>query len=210
MSESPFVEGPGASAPVPKVTKDEIARVLLDRRKMLLGIIQRVESDPATAEDLLSVVTVRALYQAEHNFRGESDLATYLGTIAHRVAADHVGSCVRRKQNGVYYEHEFAAPAEGEGSALEHESFIQDCAVSSETVAEHRQALRKVEQALEDIAQRYPAAFRCWKLYRLEDRSYEDIAACEGITEQGVRSRVHRVTAALEALTGLRAQAFFA
>lgn len=210
MMESLCTQGASAPAPTPKVTKDEIARVLLAKRRMLLGIIQRVESDPSAAEDLLSVVTVRALAQAEQNFRGESDLSTYLGTIAQRVAADHVAACVRRKKTGLFYEHEFTTFAEDEDSTGGPEPFVSDCAASSETVAQHRQALRRVEQALGDISLKYPAAFRCWRLYRLEDQSYEDIASREGITEQGVRSRVHRVSLALEALTGLRAQAFFA
>jgi RNA polymerase sigma factor (sigma-70 family) len=206
----------------PRVTQADVARALLERRRTLLAAIAQVEDDEQAAEDLLSLVTVWALSRAHLEFRGESDLVTYLAGMARHMAARHARKCARRKRAGLYYEHELptawaeaaggpapqGAQAElSPGAGLEGLGYAT---ASAEDAAAHRQALGLVQRELQKLARKSPAAYRCWKMRRLEEQDYGDIARSEGLSEAGVRSQVHRFARALEAATQLRPAELFA
>ncbi len=188
------------------VTREDICKVLTERRKMLLSLIMRVVKDPDTADEILSQVAIQALTKAESDFRGEASLSTYIGSIAYHAACRHARHQSVRHRSGVYYDHElFSASGEDgedEGGSSERYDAI-GTEVGPDTVVEHQRLLAQTEIALEKLGARMPAAYECWKLHRLQGLPYEEIEARLNVNRVTARTRVHKFGEALKKMMGI-------
>lgn len=194
----------------PRVTADDICKVLVEKKSMLLGLILRYENDWETAEDILATASMEALANAEHQFKGDSSLASYIGSIAVNAARKHARRQATRKNSvGLYYDHEIA-PADSDGEDIS----VLDIGVGVDSVSpekslENAQTLSRVQQAMARIEKRWPDAYRTWQMHRLEELSYLEIQEQTGVEQATARSHVSRVSKELEKITGINPKSFF-
>lgn len=186
-----------------KLSAEEVCQYLTENRQRLLHLIRQFESDEATAEDILSIVTVDALSNLD-KFKGQSSIGTYLGALAKNQAIDHVRKAVRRKQNAqVFYAHEIA-PAPSSQTEGDADVSIEDNSGPSyatpEAQCESRELLLQVDELLPILAQRFPAAYPTWKLHRIDGLDYKEIEELTKTPARVAFLHVHRVGEALKEL----------
>lgn len=145
-------------------------------RADLYRYLCRLTRDPAAAEDLLSETFLRALKGAV-TFRGESDVKTWLFTIARNAWCESL----RRQRLTVSTEE------------LLTEHYLADDTLHART--ETRLLLRRVRELLDGYGNRP----RDIVLLRAQGYSYTEIAARLGITENSARVMEHRTRARLRA-----------
>jgi RNA polymerase sigma factor (sigma-70 family) len=194
------------------ITADDICKVLLEKKMMLMALILRYENDWETAEDILALASVEALANAEKQFKGESSLAGYIGSIALNAARRHARrQATRKKTVGLFYQHELSDNrVEGE----DEDTFVlskQDGidAASPERILENNQVLERVQQVLDRIEKRMPDAYKTWHNHRLNELSYQEIERLTGVAQATARKQVFRVSKELEKLTGYTPQTLF-
>lgn len=183
-----------------ELTPDEVCKHLISHRKQLLSIITKFETDPETAEDLLSMVAVEALGSLK-SFKGQSTVVTYLGAIARNLAINHVRKAVSRKNGAqVFYAHELASKEDedGEGGTINWDETGVASLVTPEATLEWKEMLQLVDSALPQLERRHPAAFTVWKLHRIDGLDYKEIEAQTGTPPRIAFLHVHRIGEALK------------
>jgi RNA polymerase sigma-70 factor, ECF subfamily len=134
----------------------------------LRGVLGRLDVD-----DLVQRVFVELL-RSLARFRGESSLRAWLHGIAHNLAHKEIRTMVRQRQTTAAYG-EVLGELEAGGSP--------------ERLAEARQQLERVAEALEALDLRFRSV---WVMRELEELSVEEVAAALGEREATVRTRHHR------------------
>jgi RNA polymerase sigma factor (sigma-70 family) len=198
------------------ITADDICKVLVEKKLMLMTLILRYENDWDTAEDILALASMEALAHAEKQFKGESSLAGYIGAIAINAARRHARrQAIRKNTVGLFYHHEIGGDGldhldlDGEDRLLStHPGGIDK--VSPDKVLENTQMLERVQQVLSRIEKRMPDAYKTWYHYRLNEMSYQEIEEKTGVAPATARKQVFRVSKELEQLTGYTPKTLFA
>lgn len=191
-----------------ELTAEEVCKYLVSHKKQLLSIITRFETDPDTAEDLLSMVAVEALGSL-NKFKGNCAVSTYLGAIAKNLAIDHVRRAVSRKSGAqIFYAHELASKEDQneENGALTWEDGGMASFVTPEATLEWREMLHLVDTALPQLERRHPAAFSVWKLHRVDGLDYKEIEAQTGTPPRIAFLHVHRIGEALKEMVEKKAK----
>ena len=194
------------AAPQSRVSAEEICKVLTEKRSLFLGLILRIEKDHSSADDILALATVEALACASQ-FKGDSSLSSYIGSIVLNVARKYARrQSVRKRSIGLFYEHELSSLAPSDSGdandefdmeAIEEAGFQES--PSPEQMLEKRQLLEQVEQVLSRIEKRWPEAYRTWRMHRLDDLSYPEICEATGIEPVTARGHVYRISSRLSA-----------
>ena len=156
----------------------------------LLRYLAHMTHNQATAEDLFQETWIRVLEKG-HQYDGKSRFSTWLMTIAHNVAIDHLRKKVphsldemRDTEDAVPFE-----PVSADKSPFEH-------AVASEDRA-------RIQKALEEI----PTIFREVLVLRFQEQlKLEEIAKLVGIPLATVKTRLYRGVIALRPALGGDAQ----
>jgi RNA polymerase sigma-70 factor (ECF subfamily) len=152
----------------------------------LLRYLAHMTGNRATAEDLFQETWIRVLEKG-HQYDGKSRFATWLMTIAHNVAIDHL-----RKRNPASLDEmrdaEDAAPFEPVATGLspfEHVAAAEDKA--------------RIRAALDEL----PAIFREVLVLRFQEQmKLEEIAKLVGIPLATVKTRLYRGVMALRPTLG--------
>jgi RNA polymerase sigma-70 factor (ECF subfamily) len=153
----------------------------------LQRFIQRFVRDQDTAEDIYIEAWGRA-FDRLHTFRADdARFTTWLFQIARNLARNDFRTKMRRRVESL--DTGRRNPKDGESYALEIADEDSDPALTVTDEA-HKQALH---QALRDAIANLPENYRqVVMLYRIEERSYEEIAEILGVQEGAVRTRVCR------------------
>ena len=189
------------AAPNAGVNHAAVCRYLTQNRRQLLAMILRFESDHQAAEEILSITTVEALASLD-KYKGDASVATYLCGIAQNQALTYLRKSVNRKTSAkIFYAHEIAGVDEdGEpGSVEDMESLTVDSR-TPETQLEYRQLLRMVENFMPQLEERYPVAFKTWKLHRIDGLDYKEIEELTGTKPRVAFLHVFRISEALTKL----------
>ena len=157
------------SKPTPKPadhgTFEEVYRAHYRR---VYALTLRMTCDPDRAEELTQDVFVR-VWQTLSTFRGESQLGTWIHTVAVRTTLQHLRSESRR------------------------EARVMTTDDLSRYGAEARRAMPEARIDLERaIARLPPGARTVLLLHDVEGHLYEDIAKMLGVTVGTVKSQLHR------------------
>ena len=169
-----------AYAALPPASADEglFREIVATHTGRLRRFIVKYIGDDGEAEDL----TQQAFMEAARSlgtFRGDSQLSTWLYGIALNLVRNHLSRAPERR-------FEFVAV-----SSLEHLACETPC---PRTITEHRQMLRIVVRALEDLP---PPMRDILLLMSLDDISYEEAAHQLSLPVGTIRSRLSRARQAL-------------
>lgn len=168
---------------------EDFARLIVEKRSLFLGLIRRYEKDPEVAEDILSLATVHMLSSGLENFKNNSSLSSYFGTIVINAAKQHVGSQLRRKEAGVYYDHEGSDPE----TDLENNEGAVATEGNPQSAAESKEDLARADRLMAVLEKKVPLPLVAWKMHILEDMSYDEISEHLGISTKVARNHVYRV-----------------
>lgn len=146
----------------------------------LLGYLQRMVSDAATAEDLVQEAFLR-VYRARESYQAESRFSTWLYRIATNLALNELRRPRRRRPH---------ASTDDETAPIP----LVSRAPAPDLAAEARMAVDEVSIELARLPERQRMAL--W-LSAVEGQSYAEIAAALGTTDKSVKSLVHRARAGL-------------
>lgn len=147
----------------------------------LEGFLLRQTRDRARAEDLLQQ-TFLHLHRARGGFQRGAQVLPWAFAIARRLVVDGA----RRRQHEVSYADAQRGQPEAGG-------------VVPDAVVEARRLARAVQQAVETLPEPQRAAF---ELVRVDGLSIAEAAAILGVSENAVKLRLHRASAALRPLAG--------
>ena len=157
--------------------------VMRQCNRKLFRIARGVLGDDAEAEEAVQEAYLIAHSQM-HTFRGEARLSTWLGRI---VINEALGRLRKRKRNSV------VIPFAWEDRQLEHDDREPTLADASEPSPEQHTMRAELRLILERNIDQLPAAFRTVFIMRaVEEMTVEETAACLGITEATVRTRLFR------------------
>jgi RNA polymerase sigma-70 factor, ECF subfamily len=156
----------------------------------LLRYLAHMTHNQTTAEDLFQETWIRVLEKG-HQYDGKSRFSTWLMTIAHNVAIDHLRKKVPHSLDEMR-DTEDAAPFEpvsADKSPFEHAAASEDRA--------------RIQKALEEI----PTIFREVLVLRFQEQlKLEEIAKLVGIPLATVKTRLYRGVIALRPALGGGAQ----
>ena len=148
-------------------------RILVENHKSLIWhIIISMAGRNSDSEDLFQEVFLR-VFKGIRNFRADSRLSTWIGSITHHVCVDYL-----RKKNRY--------------TELEHsEADIRP--MLSEEPAEHSGDSEYISRMLLATIARLPVNYRTViTLYHLDEHSYNEIAEITGMPEGTVKSYISR------------------
>ena len=165
----------------------EVLDALIEQyQHRLLRYLAHMTGNMATAEDLFQETWIRVLEKG-HQYDGKSKFSTWLMTIAHNVAIDHL----RKRTNASLDEMrdpEDGAPFEPPAKGL---SPFEQVAVSEDR--------ERIQVALEQV----PAIFREVLVLRFQEQmKLEEIAKLVGIPLATVKTRLYRGVLALRPALG--------
>jgi len=165
---------------------DVLDALLEQYQHRLLRYLAHMTGNRATAEDLFQETWIRVLEKG-HQYDGKSRFATWLMTIAHNVAIDHL-----RKRNPASLDEmrdtEDAAPFEPLATGL---SPFEHAAAAEEKA--------RIQAALDEL----PAIFREVLVLRFQEQmKLEEIAKLVGIPLATVKTRLYRGVMALRPTLG--------
>jgi RNA polymerase sigma-70 factor, ECF subfamily len=156
----------------------------------LLRYLAHMTRNQATAEDLFQETWIRVLEKG-HQYDGKSKFATWLMTIAHNVAIDHLRKKTPQSLDEIR-DTEDAAPFEPVATGR---SPFDHAAASEDRT--------RIEAALEQV----PAIFREVLVLRFQEQlKLEEIAKLVGIPLATVKTRLYRGVQALRPALGGDAQ----
>ncbi|WP_343246019.1 sigma-70 family RNA polymerase sigma factor [Streptomyces sp. SID5785] len=162
---------------------DEDAFAVLVQRHApaLIRLATRLLGNRAEAEDAVQDALISA-WRRLPEFQRQASFSTW----TYRIVTNRCLNVLRARRP--------VAPLEsaGEVPAPEH-------AVSPARIAEGRDAVRELRDALEDLSAEQRA---CWVLRELDGQSYEFIADAVGISQEAVRARVFRARRCLTQALG--------
>jgi RNA polymerase sigma-70 factor (ECF subfamily) len=157
--------------PLEETGGSRVARLFREHNRMLVGFLVGRLKNEQEAKEVAQEAYVRVL-QLEPRQGTVSYLRSYLFKVAENLAVDRMRQRrTRSRLDGLDSIDDFYEEARGERTAI----------------AEQELAL--IRQAVTELPDRCRQAF-C--LHKLEDRSFEEVAACMGVTERMVRKFVSR------------------
>lgn len=166
--------------------EEEAYRDLIERYKgMVYGIALRMVGDRSEAEEIAQEAFVR-VYEKVRQFRGRSKLSTWIYRIAYNLSLERRRTLQRRRE----------VSWEGLPSA---ESTLADPAPTPEEAAMQSSEEEAVRSAIAGLPERYRVPL---VLCYMEGLSLAQAAETVGITEGGMKTRLHRARQML--LTKLR------
>jgi RNA polymerase sigma-70 factor (ECF subfamily) len=148
----------------------------------LLGYLQRMVGDAATAEELVQEAFLR-VYRARDSYHAESRFSTWLYRIATNLALNELRRPRRRRPH---------ASTDDEAAPLA----LVDRKPDPEAAAHARLVLNELEAALFELPDRQRMAL--W-LATVAGQSYAEVARALGTSEKSVKSLVHRARSTLAA-----------
>ena len=146
----------------------------------LLGYLQRMVSDVATAEELVQEAFLR-VYRSRESYRAESRFSTWLYRIGTNLALNELRRPRRKRPHASTDDAEAALPLVAGGSG-------------PESIAHARLVMSELSGALERLPERQRMAL--W-LSAVEGHSYAEVAELLGTSDKSVKSLVHRARATL-------------
>ncbi len=150
-------------------------RFLVDKHKNLVWhMVLRMTDRQEDAEDLCQDVFLRVLKDIK-NFRGESKLSTWIGSVAYNVCVDHL----RKKSREKIISANDLRPLALEKISVE----------TSIGKTDQEEIKRIVHQVIGMLPVNYRIVIT---LYHLEDCSYREIASITGMPEGTVKSYISR------------------
>lgn len=150
-------------------------RFLVDKHKNLVWhMVLRMTNRQEDAEDLCQDIFLRVLKDIK-NFRGDSKLSTWIGSVAYNVCVDHLRKKGREK---VFPTEDLRPLCSGRASA--------EASIGKTDRAEIK---RIVHQLVDMLPVNYRTVIT---LYHLEDCSYREIAEITGMPEGTVKSYISR------------------
>jgi RNA polymerase sigma-70 factor (ECF subfamily) len=173
------------------VDGDRLAFELMMRRhnQMLFRTARSILRDDSEAEDALQDAYILA-YRAMPNFRGDAKLSTWLT----RIVVNEAIARSRKRQHSAE-----VIRLHGEYQHIDEVTMTAGASESPERAAMRLQTRKLLEQSIDSL----PEAFRSvFVLRTVQEMSGEEVAACLGITEATVRTRLFRAKSLLrEALS---------
>lgn len=150
------------------------------RDKVFRSLLKACGGDPETTHDVLQDALLNA-FKALQQFRGESNFATWLYTIARRL-------CIRaRRDLDRFYSLDAPLNSE-EGRTILHQ-LIDHYAQDPEAIAIENDLRERVQQAVAEL----PDSLRpVLQLRDIEGLSTEETAEKLGLTQAAVKARLHR------------------
>ena len=154
--------------PTPSADSGSFEEVYRAHYRRVYALTLRMTCDPGRAEELTQDVFVR-VWQTLSSFRGESQLSTWIHTVAVRTTLQHIRAETRR------------------------EARVMTTDDLSRYAAEARRAMPDASIDLERaIAKLPPGARSVLLLVDVEGHPYEDVAGLLGVTIGTVKSQLHR------------------
>jgi RNA polymerase sigma-70 factor, ECF subfamily len=169
---------------VERVRKGEtgLYEMLMRRyNQRLFRVIRSVVTNDSEAEDILQEAWVRA-YEHLHQFEGRSSFATWVTRIAFHEA-------LARSRNGKRW-----TPLENSGGAIMPEAEQHKTAESPEAQAMRGELGRALRAAVDTLPETYRSVF---VLREVEQLSTSETAQCLDLSEEAVKTRLHRSRALL-------------
>jgi RNA polymerase sigma-70 factor (ECF subfamily) len=169
--------------------EEEAYRCLIERYKgMVYGIALRVVGDPTEADDVAQETFVR-VYEKVDRFRGGSKLSTWVYRIALNLSLERQRRIRRRGETS------------WDGLAAS-DSAVVDPAPTPEQAAAQASEAEAVRAAIGRLPERYRVPL---VLCYMEELSLAQAAELVGITEGGMKARLHRARKMLLACLSRRA-----
>ena len=152
-----------------------VLRFLVDKHKNLVWhIVLRMTNKHEDAEDLCQDIFLRVLKDIK-NFRGESKLSTWIGSVAYNVCVDHLRKKSREK---IISANDFRPLA------------LEKISMETSIGTTDKEAIKKI---VHQVIGMLPVNYRIViTLFHLEDCSYKEIASITGMPEGTVKSYISR------------------
>jgi RNA polymerase sigma-70 factor (ECF subfamily) len=167
------------SAPSASPSFDQIYR---DNVDLIYRFAHRLCGEPEAAKDLVQETFLNA-YRGYHDFRGDSQISTWLYAIA-----SHACMRMRRKRKGEPERElsleEFVPTSEGEFKLQ-----IPMNGLSPQQALENKQLRRILDQAIAKLPKKYRMVL---VLRDMEGLSAKEVGTIMGLNERAVKSRLHR------------------
>ena len=163
-------------------TPEEFDTLYRDHVDLMYRYAYRLCGETETAKDLVQETFLNA-YQGLKDFRGESQVSTWLYTIASR-------ACIRmrRKRKG-QPEHELSLEEFVPTSEGEFHLQIPIDGLSPEEALQNKELRKALDLAIEQL----PAKYRMALVLRdMEGFSAKEVGTIMGLNERAVKSRLHR------------------
>ena len=161
---------------------DEFDRLYRDHVDLIYRYAHRLCGEAESAKDLVQETFLNA-YRGLKDFRGESQVSTWLYTIASR-------ACIRmrRKRKG-QPEHELSLDEFVPTSEGEFRLQIPMDGLSPEEALQNKELRQALDQAIEKLPKKYRMAL---VLRDMEGLSAKEVGTIMGVNERAVKSRLHR------------------
>lgn len=156
--------------------------------KPLFNLILRWVGDYEDAQDV-TIQTFTSAYNARENFRGESQVNTWLYKIAHNHCKNRFKQRDRQRDNeGASLDASFGVEPGDESQTRE----IADWSYSPAQLLDQKETRALIDKAIDGLAPDYKIVLT---LRHLEDLSYNEIADVTGLTLAAVKTRLNRAHA---------------
>ncbi len=167
----------------------EFHRVIQDNYQRVYSVIYRMLENPEEAEDLTQDTFVNA-YRAWDDFRGESQVYTWLYRIAVNLTRNRLEIVGRRRQSDKYSLDQPIEDDQGEGRSRH----IEDWSRAPERLVESNELGELIACYVTELRDDYKEVVI---LRDYEGLSYEEIAQVLGCSLAAVKSRLFRARSAL-------------
>lgn len=158
---------------------------ILDRHQhRIFGLARRITGNHQDAEDVTQQTFVSVLEHLE-DYRADGAIAGWIL----RIAANHSLKVLRKKRGLPTVPLEAAADPEDSYARLPHPHYIAPWRESPEDLADRAEVRALIEQALEELDEKYRLVFI---LRDMEEMSVRDTAAMLGLSEANVKVRLLR------------------
>jgi len=164
-------------------------KVIQDNYQRIYGVIYRMLEDSEEAEDLTQDTFVNA-YRGWDNFRGESQVYTWLYRIAVNLTRNRLEIIGRRRQAHKYSLDQPIEDDQGEG----HSRHIKDWSRAPERLVEGNELGELIARYVTELRDDYKEVVI---LRDYEGLSYEEIAQVLGCSVAAVKSRLFRARSML-------------
>ena len=167
----------------------EFHKVIQDNYQRVYSVIYRMLDDPQEAEDLTQDTFVNA-YRAWDDFRGESQVYTWLYRIAVNLTRNRLEIVGRRRQSDKYSLDQPIEDDQGEGRSRH----IEDWSRAPERLVESNELGELIARYVTELRDDYKEVVI---LRDYEGLSYEEIAQVLGCSLAAVKSRLFRARSVL-------------
>jgi RNA polymerase sigma-70 factor, ECF subfamily len=173
-----------------------ISTILERNNRRLFRVARGVLKDDAEAEDVVQETYLRAFANL-HTYEGAAALSTWLA----RIALNEALGRLRRRRSMIELDKVAEAAADNDAASGRVISFplAQPSTSDPEHVAAQTEIRRLLERAIDALPEHFRVAFL---LRFVEQMSLEETAACLGVPEDTVKTRVHRAKRRLRQALG--------